>query len=131
MASAAGLLLSLHPIITWLVSPAGDYDYDESDELPAGCEYADAQLAHMIDADSRLDGSQTQVQIVCKPVPARRADAGSNSAAPQESSGREGFQFYAALLATTVVCFNLFFLCLGILWLSLTIAMSGTLGPLF
>ena len=60
------------------MSQAGDYDYDESDELPAGCEYADAQLAHMIGADSRLDGSQTQVQIVCKPLPARRADAGSN-----------------------------------------------------
>ena len=69
----------------------------------------------MIDADSRLDGSQTQVQIVCKPVPARHADAGSNSAAPQESSGRKGFRFYAALLATTMVCFNLFFFVLGYL----------------
>ena len=24
---------------------AGDYDYDESDELPAGCEHADAHIA--------------------------------------------------------------------------------------
>ena len=69
----------------------------------------------MIGADSRLDGSQAQVQMVCKPVPARRADAGGNSATPQESRGREGFRFYAALLATMVVCFNLLFFVLGYL----------------
>ena len=116
---------------------AGDYDYDESDELPAGCKYADAQIADMngvlnlISApgqagapaagtasfagqanpevpdnalsaasqqgarlrgtDSSLNGSRAQVQILCGPVPARRADAGQSSAASQQSSGRGGF----------------------------------------
>ena len=98
------------------MSHAGGYDYDESDELPAGCEYADAQLARIHGADSRLEGSQAQVQIVCKPVPARRADMDRNSVAPQQSSGRKVLHFEIGVawlaiifLFSNLVCFVLGF----------------------
>ena len=132
MASAAALSLSTHDSLIPLTH-AGDYDYDESNELPAGCEYADEQTANMTgvlnllsapgqagapaaapasipdhaspdvpdittlaasqqgarlrSTNSSLDGSQAQVQILCRPVRVRRADSGQGTAELQQSSG--------------------------------------------
>ena len=51
--------------------------------------------------NSSLDGSQAQVQILCRPVPVRRADLGNSNAVQQQSSECRGCQndmaSYAAL----------------------------------
>ena len=132
MASAAALSLSTHDQLISLTH-AGDYDYDESEELPAGCEYADERTAYMTGVlnflsapgqagtpaaapapipdhasadvldkatlavsqqgarlrgtNSSLNGSQAQVQILCRPVKVRRADLGQGTAELQQSSG--------------------------------------------
>ena len=135
MASAAAVSfnkLSPHDSLIPLTH-AGDYDYDESDDLPAGCEYADEQTANMTgvlnllsapgqagapaappasipdhaspdvpdittltasqqgarlrSTNSSLNGSQAQVQILCRPVKVRRANPGQGTAELQQSSG--------------------------------------------
>ena len=54
---------------------------------------ASQQGAWLRGTNSSLISSQAQVQILCRPVPARRADAGQSTAAEQQSSGRGGFYF--------------------------------------
>ena len=60
---------------------------------------ASQQSAQLLGTNSSLNGSQVQVQILCRPVPVRRA-YNHNSAAVQQSSGCEDshFDIYSLML---------------------------------
>ena len=58
---------------------------------------ASQQSAQLLGTNSSLNDSQVQVQILCRPVPVRRAN-NHNSAAVQQSSGCEDSHFDMLLL---------------------------------
>ena len=74
-----------------------------SPEAPDNVTLAASQQGARLQGTSSLsDGSQAQVQILCRPVPARGADSCQSTAAPQQSSECGDFHFDTASLVDLV-----------------------------
>lgn len=84
---------------------------------------ASQQSAQLRGTNSSLDGSQAQVQILCRPVPARRADSAQSTTARQQSSGCNDFHFDTASLRdliyqVAVLAFNLGMVVMNLMWMN-------------
>ena len=96
---------------------AGDYDYDESEDLPLGCQYSDessfkssgalylpsasgtgrapslapspstAARKHAVVVGSAANGSEAVLRILCKPMPAKTAPLQQGTATQQSNTG--------------------------------------------
>ena len=116
----SAMLDNAHSMLMYCLWCAGDYDYDERDDLPLGCQYSDessfnssgalylpstfsagrapslapspgtAARKHAVVIGSAANDSQAVLRILCKPMPAKTAPLQQGTATQQSNSGGGG-----------------------------------------